>query len=91
MAGLGARTTRGRLGKVHLQHITGFAVGHRIADLVFLFGGMHFMAGSAGAAAFVFVHMNEMQVLIAVAELGQRGGFRILHHRRLMAIEAQVV
>ena len=49
---------------------------------------MNLMAGSAGPPLVGTVHVEEVEIPLSVAEVGQGGGFLLQHDRAAMAIEA---
>lgn len=65
--------------------------GNRIPDMSRIIGGVGIMTCPAGAPFDRLIDMNEMQILIAITEGGQRGGFLIAGERFFMTHETELV
>jgi len=68
-----------------------FGKRHGIPDMFWIVRGMCIMASPAGTALNRFVHMNEMKVLITVAEIGHGCRSFLICQRLFVAHEAKLV
>lgn len=66
------------------EHPAAVAVRHGLADVERLLGRVHLMAGSARSAV-LSVDMDEVQVLVPLAEAGQAGPSLVEHEVWLVA------
>jgi hypothetical protein len=53
--------------------------------------GMSFMTGTTGSAFITLINMLEMEVILAISEICQRIGLRVLYDCFFMAFKAEIV
>ena len=77
--------------EVDREHPTAGPERYLVADVLGIAAGVRLVTGPAGASLGAFVDVQEVQVLIAVAEICQLGRVRIEDDLAVMAREAQRV